>query len=70
MEIRIGVPKKGLGFHGGHRMNNAILREVIVAFAKMLINEKQTDEWGVTRGVKTRPEIGCRKLLTNKENQL
>lgn len=37
-----------IGFHGGHRMNNAILREVIVPFAKMLINEERTDEWGVT----------------------
>lgn len=37
-----------IGFHGGHRMNNAILREVIVPFAKMLINEEQTDECGVT----------------------
>jgi predicted esterase YcpF (UPF0227 family) len=37
-----------ISFHGGHRMNNAILREVIVPFAKMLINEEQTDEWGVT----------------------
>ena len=37
-----------IDFHGGHRMNNAILRDVIVPFAKMLINEEQTDEWGVT----------------------
>ena len=37
-----------ISFHGGHRMNNAILREVIVPFAKMLINGEQTDEWGVT----------------------
>lgn len=37
-----------IGFHGGHRMNNTVLREVIVPFAKMLINEERTDEWGVT----------------------
>ena len=37
-----------IDFHGGHRMNNAILRDVIVPFAKMLIDEEQTDEWGVT----------------------
>lgn len=37
-----------IDFNGGHRMNNAILREVIVPFAKMLINEEQTDECGVT----------------------
>lgn len=31
-----------IDFHGGHRMNNAVLREVIVPFAKKLINEEQT----------------------------
>ena len=30
-------------FHGGHRMNNAILREVIVPFARKLINEEQAN---------------------------
>ena len=30
-----------IDFHGGHRMNNAILREVIVPFARKLINEEQ-----------------------------
>jgi len=37
-----------IGFHGGHRMNNATLREMIVPFAKMLIDGDKTDEWGVT----------------------
>ena len=36
-----------IDFNGGHRMNNTILREVIVPFAKMPINEEQTDECGV-----------------------
>ena len=40
-----------IDFHGGHRMNNAILREVIVPFAKMLINEEKTDEWGIARSM-------------------
>lgn len=30
-----------IDFHGGHRMNNAVLREVIVPFARKLINEEQ-----------------------------
>ena len=30
-------------FHGGHRMNNTILREVIVPFARKLINEEQAN---------------------------
>lgn len=37
-----------MDFHGGHRMNNTVLREVIIPFAKMLINEEQTDKYGVT----------------------
>ena len=35
-------------FHGGHRMNNNVLRDVIIPFAKMLLEEEYTDEWGVT----------------------
>lgn len=30
-----------IDFHAGHRMNNAVLREVIVPFAKKLINDEQ-----------------------------
>ena len=35
-------------FHGGHRMTNKTLEKVILPFAKMLLDEEQTDEWGVT----------------------
>ena len=35
-------------FHGGHRMTNKILEEVILPFAKMMLEEDYTDEWGVT----------------------
>ena len=35
-------------FHGGHRMNNNVLRDVIIPFANMLLEEEYTDEWGVT----------------------
>lgn len=31
-------------FHGGHRMNNTVLREVIVPHAKTYIDERQADE--------------------------
>ena len=37
-----------IDFHGGHRLNNAVLRDVIIPFAKMLLDEEYTDEWGVT----------------------
>lgn len=37
-----------LDFHGGHSLTNAVLRDVIIPFAKMLIDEETTDEWGVT----------------------
>lgn len=35
-------------FHGGHRMTNKTLEKVILPFAKMLLEEDKTDEWGVT----------------------
>ena len=35
-------------FHGGHRMNNKVIETVILPFAKMLLEEEATDEWGVT----------------------
>ena len=35
-------------FHGGHRMTNKTLEKVILPFAKMLLEEDATDEWGVT----------------------
>ena len=35
-------------FHGGHRMTNKTLEKSILPFAKMLLDEEQTDEWGVT----------------------
>ena len=35
-------------FHGGHRMTNKTLDMFILPFARMLLEEEKTDEWGVT----------------------
>lgn len=37
-----------IDFHGGHRLNNAVLRDVIIPFVKMLLEAEYTDEYGVT----------------------
>lgn len=33
-----------IDFHGGHRLNNAVLRDVIIPFVKMLLEAEYTDE--------------------------